>query len=364
MSTVKLAITYTVKNEGAMLARAIDYHRAIGFEHFFVFLDGTTDDTAERLAGAAGVCVQNSIDPGDQLVRDGPEWVKAIAPWWSRDMDVRKRINTLAAACMAEKMGFDWLLCIDPDEVFHASLKASPSATLTADFFREVPRHVDQVLLRNLEVVPPAEPTSNPFVDCTKFLARFPATEMVWRVLSAGVRRVARVPAAQAWFDYFFYQLRFMGALPRLLVHPATGQRIPAGYFLGYTNHKSAIRPERAQSFDFVTHYWRKWRRAPRSIRRGNVLHYDLFSLDYFIAKFRQRQESMVMKIFYVRYWLARIARDSSRRDVETFFRKYIALSGPQVLERLERRGIVLSITAVASLAASGPQHPRPGQPD
>jgi hypothetical protein len=217
---------------------------------------------------------------------------------------------------------------------------------------------VDQILLPNLEVVPPVQSTSNPFADCTKFLARFPATEAVWRVLSAVVRRVTRVPAAQAWFDYLFYQLRFMGALPRLLVHPTTGQHIPAGYFLGYTNHKSAVRPERAQSFDFVTHHWRRGRRAPRSMRRGNVLHYDLFSLDYYIAKFRQRQESMVMKIFYVRYWLARIAREAPLPDVEAFFRKYIALSDAQVLERLERRGIVLNISSVARLAASGARSP------
>lgn len=363
MSTVKLAIAYTVRNEGALLSRSIDYHRAIGFGRFFVFLDGTTDDTAERLAGIADVQVQNSIRPDDRLVTDGPEWVKAIAPWWSTDMDVRKRINTLAAACMAEAAGVDWLLCIDPDEVFHASLDTPPSAGLTAAFFRVVPRHVDQVLLRNLEVVPPVRSTSNPFVDCTRFLARFPATEAVWRPLSAVVRRVARVPAAQAWFDYLFYQVRFTGALPRLLVHPATGRCIPAGYFLGYTNHKSAIRPQRARSFDFVTHHWRKWRRAPRSIRRGNVLHYDLFSLDYFIAKFRQRQESMVMKIFYVRYWLARIARESPLPDVEAFFRKYVALSDPQVLERLERRGVILNITSVAGLAASVEQSARTGRP-
>jgi hypothetical protein len=337
-----------------MLSRSIDYHRAIGFDFFFVFLDGTTDDTAERLAGVADVRVQNAIGPDDPVVTEGPDWVRDIAPWWSTDMDVRKRINTHAAASEAQAMGIDWLLCIDPDEVFHASQAVPPSVCLTHDFFRDVPRRVDQVLLPNLEVVPPVASTSNPFVDCTRFLARFPVTESIWRALSAGVRRVTRAPAAQAWFDYLFYQVRFRGALPRLLVHPLTGRRIPAGYFLGYTNHKSAVRPERAQSFDFVTHHWRRWRRAPRSIRRGNVLHYDLFSFDYFVAKFRQRQESMVMKIFYVRYWLARIAREAPLQDVEAFFRRYIAFSEERVLERLERRGIVLSITSVSSLAASG----------
>jgi hypothetical protein len=176
--------------------------------------------------------------------------------------------------------------------------------------------------------------------------------------MSGGVRRLVRIPAAQAWFDHLFYKVRFMGALPRLLVHPTTGKRIPAGYFLGYSNHKSAIRPERAVSFDFVVHYWRKWHRAPRNVERGNVLHYDFPSLEYFLAKFRQRQASDVMKVFYVRYWLARIARESSLRDVEAFYKKYIALSDEHVLKRLLRRGIVLKLTSVARIAAELPAWP------
>jgi hypothetical protein len=349
---------YTVKNEGATLLQSIGYHRAIGFDHFFVFLDGTTDDTASRLAGVAGVHVRKSVAPDEAAVADGPDWMAAIAPWWSTDLGVRQRINTLAATRLCQEMGIDWLLCIDPDEVFHASLGNPPSAARTREFFLGIPQHVDQILLRNLEAIPPASSTGNLLTDCTRFLARFPATEAVWRVMSGGIRRVVKIPAAQAWFDYLFYQVRFMGALPRLLVHPTTGKRIPAGYFLGYSNHKSAIRPERASSFDFVIHYWRRWNRAPRNVLRGNVLHCDFPSLEYFIAKFRQRQPSHAKKVFHVRYWLARIARESSPQEVEAFYRKYIALSDERVMKRLSRRRIVLHVTSVAALAAELPAWP------
>ncbi len=347
-----------VKNEGELLLRSISYHRTIGFDHFIVFLDGTTDDTATRLAGMPDVQVLNSVEPGDQAIAHGPEWIAAIAPRWSSDMDVRKRINTFAAIRLAQAQHVDWMLCVDPDEVFHATLDEPPSAERTREFFRNIPPDADQVLLRNLEAVPPAHSTGNPLVDCTRFLARFPATEALRRVLSGGVRRIARFPAAQAWFDYLFYQVRFMGALPRLLVHPATGKRVPASYFLGYSNHKSAIRPERAAAYEFVVHYWRKWHSAPRNIHRGNVLHYDLFSLEYFLEKFRQRQQSMVMKVFYVRYWLARIARECSVTEVQDFYLKYIALADERVLDRLSRRGIVLQVTSVARLAHEMPQSP------
>jgi hypothetical protein len=349
---------YTVKNEGATLLRSISYHRAIGFDHFFVFLDGTTDDTASHLAGVAGVHVRKSVAPDEAAVAGGPDWIAAIAPWWSTDLGVRQRVNTFAATRLCQAMGIDWLLCIDPDEVFQASLSDPPSAARTREFFLGIPQDVDQVLMKNLEAIPPVNSTGSPLTDCTKFLARFPATESVWRIMSGGIRRVVKIPAAQAWFDYFFYQFRFMGALPRLLIHPTTGKRIPAGYFLGYSNHKSAIRPERASSFDFVVHYWRKWHRAPRNVERGNVLHYDFPSLEYFIAKFRQRQASHLNKVFYVRYWLARIARESSLRDAEAFYKKYIALSDEHVLKRLLRRGIVLNVTSVARIAAELPAWP------
>ncbi len=87
-------------------------------------------------------------------------------------------------------------------------------------------------------------------------------------------------------------------------------------------------------------------------------MHYDFPSLEYFLAKFRQRQASDVLAVFYVRYWLARIARESSLRDVEIFYRKYIALSDEQVLRQLLRRGIVLGITSVARIAAEIPVWP------
>jgi hypothetical protein len=220
---------------------------------------------------------------------DAPEWIKEILPWWETDMDVRKRINTYYAARSAASEGIDWLASIDPDELILMSKNEQISGDHISKHLGQMPDDIDQLLMPNLESVPTSAESTDPFADCVYFLNRLPATEVVWRFSRQFIVRVLRAPTLAAWYDYFFYQLRLMGALPRLMREPKSHSMIPAGYFLGYSNYKSFIRVRTFANFDFVTHCWKRYLRAPRSKRIGNVLHFDMLDADYFSAKFRQR---------------------------------------------------------------------------
>jgi hypothetical protein len=217
-------------------------------------------------------------------------------------------------------------------------------------FFSSVPSEVDQILLPNLEAVPVGEGTGSPFLDCTLFLRRFSATENIWRITSALMRRLLRHPKLVAWYDYGFYWIRFRGALPRLMRHPRTGALIPAGYFLGYSNHKAFVRTGAARDYLFNIHKWQQAKKRPRTMRKGHVLHYDLCSVDYFASKFRQRQPTMLVSAFYCRYQFALIARDLPLEEVKQFFIENICIGDPTVVRRLQQRGILISIGFIANM--------------
>jgi hypothetical protein len=338
----RFAIVYTVKNEANMLPDAIAYHLQLGCSRIFVFFDGTTDNSRDLVQELPGVVCADAVDP--RLLSNPPAWIRLLLPRWEESMDVRKRINTFVAAQQSQNEGIEWLISIDPDEllILNDDLTCVPHDCET--FFSSVSKDIDQILVPNWEGVPVGGGTGRPFVDCTLFLRRFPVTEGVWRYSAAVIRRVVSNPKLHAWYDYWFYRMRFMGALPRLMRHPVTNETIPAGYFLGYSNHKAFIRTAAAQKFLFNIHRWQKAQRRPKSIKKGRLLHYDLISVDYFCAKFRQRQPAMMVKAFYCRYMFAQIARELSFDAARQFFLKYICVSDSKTIARLLRRRILAEI--------------------
>jgi hypothetical protein len=347
----KFALTYTVKNEARLLASAIEYHIAAGCSRIYIFWDGTTDGSQELLSKYACVTARDSIRVEE--TDDAPAWIKDILVCWDTDMDVRKRINTYYAAKCAAEEGLDWLGGIDPDELVLMSREEEISEDYISKHLAKVPDEIDQILMPNLESVPSSATSTNPFADCVYFLSRFPKTEALWRYSRAFFVRVLPMPAVAAWYDYIFYQVRFFGALPRLIRDPADGSAIPAGYFLGYSNHKSFIRLKTFANFDFVTHRWRGFLRSPRNMEMGNILHFDMLDAPYFAAKFRQRQQGIILKVFYLRYRLAQVARASSDKEIKEFFERYIAISDPDRLALLKRRGILSEIHVASDFMLS-----------
>ena len=345
MSSVRFAISYTVKDESRMLPAAIDYHLAAGCSRIYVFWDGTSDGSDLLLSAYSLVVARNSITTDE--IEDAPQWMTNILCAWETDLDVRKQINTYYAARSAAIEGIDWLISLDADELIWMGNNGPINHDSIVGQLDRVPDNIDQLLLPNLDCVPTSAECQNPFSDCVYFMNRFPATEFIWRYSRAFLIRISRSPALVAWYDYLFYQVRFAGALPRLMREPKSGHIIPAGYFLGYSSYKSFIRLRTFFNFKFETHRWSRYLKAPRSVRLGNILHYDMPDSTYFAAKYRQRRQG-VQRAFYLRYRLARVATSCSNGEIKEFFESCIAIRDPGRIARLERKGILLKIDAVA----------------
>jgi len=347
MSKVRFAISYTVKNESRLLPSAIDYHIAAGCSRIYIYWDGGSDHPDSLLSAYPSVVARNSITP-DEL-EDPPQWITEILHAWETDMDIRKHINTYYAAKNAALEGIDWLISLDPDELILMDRNSPIDQDQIVRQLSRVPDKVDQLLLRNLDCVPTSAESRNPFSDCVYFMNRFPMTESIWRYSRAFFTRILKAPALAAWYDYVFYQVRFAGALPRLMSDPRTHRAIPVGYFLSYSTYKSFIRLTTFSNFKFATHRWKGDAREPRSIALGNILHYDMLDAAYFADKHRKRQAEYIRRTFYLMYRLAQVARNCSDSEIKEFFEKYIAIRDPARIARLERKGILLKIDAVAN---------------
>jgi hypothetical protein len=342
----KFALTYTVKNESRLLPQAIEYHLAAGCSRIYLFWDNTTDNAPDLIARYPQVVARKSFRPEELL--DPPSWLAVILPAWDIELDVRKIANTYYAAQQAAREGIEWLICIDADELILMSTSETQLENHIPRYLEKISQSIDQLLLPNLESVPTAADVQNPFIDSIYFLNRFPATETAWRYSRAALLRIARSPKLVAWYDWLFYELRFAGALKRMMREPGTHRRIPGTFFLGYSSYKSFMRTARIADFEFATHGWKAFRRRPQSLRTGNVLHFDMLDAAYFAAKFRQRPAPR--DIFYLRYLLGNLARDRSSEEIREFFTTYIAIDDPARIARLKHKGILSEIRTPSSL--------------
>jgi len=365
LSSGKFALTYTVKNESRLLPSAIEYHLAAGCSRIYIFWDNTTDNAPELVAKYPQVIARKSYRPEE--MDNPPSWLNRILPAWEPDLDVRKIANTYYAARQAAQEGIEWLVGIDPDELILMSQDEQELENHIPKYLEKIPEDIDQLLLPNLESVPTAADTANPFIDYVYFLNRFPATETVWRYSRAALARITRSPREKhitrfpkliAWYDWLFYELRFRGALQRMMREPGTQRRIPGTYFLGYSSHKSFIRTDRAAEFEFATHSWKPFVRRPRTLRTGAVLHFDLLDAAYFALKFKQRPAPR--DIFYLRYMLGSLARERTPEEIREFFETYIAIRDPKRIELLKKKGIVVELRAPSNLLKKLLKQPSP----
>ncbi|MCC5829094.1 MAG: glycosyltransferase family 2 protein [Phycisphaeraceae bacterium] len=355
------AIIYSVRNEAELLPDAVRYHRALGCRRFFIFWDRTTDDAPQMMMNLPDVECRDSIRPEEISGLFGertPTWFEESLPRWDINHDVRKRINTAYAAKRAHELGIEWLVGIDPDELIYVSDESPMRHERFTELLAGVDDYVDQVFLRNLEVVPTSLNVSSPFTDCNSYFKRFIFTDGGVRILRSLFYKLTRSFSARSRFEHWLYRLRFGRSVIRPMRHPITQMAIPRSYYLGYLGHKSIVRASRAASFKFNIHRWRAHNgQAPQTVYKGNVLHYDLCRPTDFKRKFRDRQSELIesQRAFTVRYELSKIARDLPDEVIDAFFRDNIAITDAALLARLQARGVVSQTEFPARTLAEAP---------
>lgn len=157
--TPRIGAVLGLQNEDRFLAAHLAYHRFVGVERFYLFLDRSTDRSAAIAAGFPGVrAVRVSPQaPPFEYVADFHRWAADLALEWARED------------------GLDWLLLIDPDEFAFAdnpvrgpakgawSLEHLKAAADLRTMAARVPDSIIQIHLATREVLPCRQWSCAPF---------------------------------------------------------------------------------------------------------------------------------------------------------------------------------------------------------
>lgn len=218
------AIVTTLRNAGNILDSFIAYHLAIGFRRIYLFFDDPADPDLPRAAAHPDV----TAIAHDQALRERwrhlPQYSEQ-ATFVDREVMARQVLNTGLAMELARNDGFDWLLHIDSDELFHSpqqsvpehfeaagkqgletvvylNYEAAPESDEIGDFFREVdlfkvPPHLNKrtvtpALVNAVKSTPQLHPDFFKFYASGKSAVRLSAAGM----RPAGVHHFVRHDAA------------------------------------------------------------------------------------------------------------------------------------------------------------------------
>ena len=143
---MKVALVITVKNEERILRTNLIYHLAIGVEKIFVYFDGTTDNGRETISDLEHVACFNSVDG---KTYSDLKYLEKFNSQFHENHTARQCINTFDAKQKCLKLGIDWLLSLDADELFLMHL--SKSITLS-EFFNSH-KNFDIIQLKPLEAI-------------------------------------------------------------------------------------------------------------------------------------------------------------------------------------------------------------------
>ena len=243
---MKVALVITVKNERDILRDNIVYHRHLGIGDVFVFLDGTTDDTAATIADLPDVHVQNSVSPNG--FRGIPAYAVLVKQWDSI-FTARQSLNTVTAIAAARQRGYDWIIALDADELVCPDPHRVYPGQLR-DLLAGQPAEVQSVLFGTYEIVQRRMDYARVFVE-----------ETLFKCPGGAIRKSIRDPLHATHFtiDGFYGQKVGKSAL-----------RLTAN-----------ARPRSSHRFVTMDGNWLKTANA------GGLLHYYCYAYGYFVNKYR-----------------------------------------------------------------------------
>lgn len=161
--TSRAAIVTTLRDATATLRSFVAYHRAIGFQHLFLFFDDPADPMLDW-ARAQPEITAIARDDNLQRVWRGLSLWSGTAAHVESEVMARQILNAEHAIHLARAMSFDWLLHIDADELFHV-----PNGDAASHFASLAAMPPDVQTYVNFEAVPEAEDTGDFFRTVTLF---------------------------------------------------------------------------------------------------------------------------------------------------------------------------------------------------
>lgn len=158
--TASVGIVATVREPVWIVESFLRYHLQRGFAHIFLFFDDPLDPAIEVARRYKNV----SAIPCDDALRDRHRRCQrfhSIQAFYHEIM-ARQILNAEIALSLAARMGLDWLLHIDGDELFYTSGDIS-------EHFEFIPSSVGLVSYRNFEGIPETWESHDYFREVTLF---------------------------------------------------------------------------------------------------------------------------------------------------------------------------------------------------
>ena len=269
----RIALVTTVKNERTLLRANLLYHHFSGVALAYVFLDASTDGTADTVSDLPWVRCAPSAG-----VADLPAWAadtscgRLIKENFASNHTSRQMLNTIIAMDRARHENCDWLISLDPDELVCTSLSETAKDALV-EFFHGQSAAVKAIQFMPLEVIPTAAdaggPQALPFAECTLFKNRFRVQRRLF-----STRRV----------------FRKAHTFPKTIVDPIAQIVRTTDDYLGHPWGKMAARLREHLVPDSVHAFQMVQGGRPDARQMGWLLHYCNATFESFMTRFRHRQ--------------------------------------------------------------------------
>ncbi len=240
-----LGLVITQKNEAAMLKHNIEYHRFMGVSRFYIFDDGSEDNSMDTLPDDEKISkffgTDFSIAPKEMAE------VKKQAlegNWISRQL-----LNTYKALQCAKKDGVDWLIFIDADELVFLGSEEKNSFL---SFFSKLSPDIETVSFEEVYEAIPQYAAHNSFKNATLFKTK------------------------KAYHETAF---------EKRILDPMTGKMFSQIGFFGHNGGKQAAKV----SADLIPHcshtFKKRNKEAPKKITYGILFHYHICNFRDFLKR-------------------------------------------------------------------------------
>ena len=170
---LRVMISTTTADSLGKILDWVDYHKLVGVDDFFVFVEGNAaaPEVVEALRAAGGVRVWEPDAELDRVRAGSRIWKES---WLGKFFDkpcnnelfVRQSLNMEIAIQTAQKEKIDWHVHVDTDELLHP---AGSGAYSVKDVFASLPADVDLLVFPNYEACPETDEVADPFREVTLF---------------------------------------------------------------------------------------------------------------------------------------------------------------------------------------------------
>ncbi|PHS62075.1 MAG: hypothetical protein COB12_11150 [Flavobacterium sp.] len=251
---MKIGIVYTVKNEERLLRKNILYHKAIGIDYFFVYLDNPTDNTEDSIKDLEYVDVQKSISSEKYK---SFSYLEKFTSQAKEHHTARQCLNTFDAKqkCLDKKI--NWLISIDADELFNPNIDENENGST---FFNKIPENIDVVNFKVYEALQRKVAYDNVFAEETLFKSRH---------------------VFKSRFEKLF----------KYIYNPFNKKYVKFPYWYGQHLGKAAIRVD-SKIIPHNVHRYKNYDEGKlQLIDKGSLLHYHFYDAKDFIKKFENFKE-------------------------------------------------------------------------